>query len=158
MREVTHSRYAHVGVVLDEGGERVVWEAFGPVGPTPLAKWLDRGRGRQAAVYRPTGGLATHRTAIAREVQAMRGLPYDGDYQWDDERIYCSELYAKAVRRATGEEHFTPHPLGPGAFGRHAETIRRLSKGRLTEQTPMVSPLDLTRSGELARVVDELAD
>jgi len=158
IREVTHSRYAHVGVVLDERGERVVWEALGPVGPTPLAKWLHRGRGHDVAVYRPTGRLARGLDAIAREVRTMRGLPYDSDYQWDDERIYCSELYAKAVRRATGEEHFPPHALGPGAFGRHAGTIQRLSKGKLTEQTLMVSPLDLARSGDLARLVDELAE
>ncbi len=157
IREVTHSRYTHVGIVLDEDGDRVVWEAFRPVGRAPLADWVQRGRDKLVAVYRWDAASRDHLPAIAREVRAMRGLPYDGDYQWDDDRIYCSELIAKAAQRATGHVLFEPHPSGPGSFGANAGLIRQMSKGRLTEQTPLVSPWDLTRSAHLTRVVDELA-
>src|SRR5438132_752594 len=82
-------------------GVTMVWEAFGPVGPTPLAEWVARTSG-PVAVYRFDDAMRSSASDIAREVRNMRGLPYDGDYQWDDDRIYCSELVAKAVKRATG--------------------------------------------------------
>ncbi len=157
IREVTHSPYSHVGIVLLEGGQRQVWEALGPpVGPTPLADWVERGRRGRVAVYRPVEALLARRDAVAAQVRAMRGLPYDADYQWDDERIYCSELVAKAYARAFGRDVFPPHPLGPGAFGDRAAQISRMSHGRLTEQTPMVPPVDLAHSPLLHRLVDEL--
>jgi hypothetical protein len=157
IREVTHSRYAHVGIVLDEGEERVVWEALGPVGPVRLADWVQRGRGGQVAVYRMGGALQGRLPEIAHSVRQMRGLPYDADYQWDDERIYCSELVEKAVERGAGQTLVAPHPLGPGAFGAFAAEVARRSGGRLTERTPLVTPSDLTRAPGVERVLDELS-
>jgi hypothetical protein len=151
IRSVTHSRYSHVGIVLREGDELMVWEALAPVGPTPLVEWVHRGIREELAIYRLNAPLAR----IAGEVRAMRGLPYDGDYQWDDERIYCSELIAKAVNRALGTHDFEPKPIGP--LGPYAERIRKLSGGRLTEATLIVSPLDLTRSPLVTKIVDELS-
>jgi Permuted papain-like amidase enzyme, YaeF/YiiX, C92 family len=151
IRSVTHSRYSHVGIVLREGDELMVWEALGPVGPTPLVEWVHRGIREELAIYRFSAPI----TRLADEVRAMRGLPYDGDYQWDDERIYCSELIAKAVNRALGEHAFEPKPIGP--LGVYAERIRKLSGGRLTEATPIVSPLDLTRSPLVTKIVDEFS-
>jgi hypothetical protein len=157
IRAVTHSAYAHVGLVLaDARGEPVVWEAFAPVGPTPLVEFVQRGRGRHLGVYRLEPALRAQLPAIAEAVRAMAGRPYDGNYQWDDARLYCSELVEKAVQRATGVELAPPRPLGPGAFGGHATTIARMSQGRLTEQTPLTSPADLARSPHLERIVDEL--
>ena len=156
IREITHSRYSHVGIVLERDGQRVVWEDLGPVGPTPLGRWVRRGRGGAVAVYRMEDGLRARLPRISREIAAFRGLPYDADYQWDDERIYCSELIAKAVRRATRTDYFPPHPSSPGSFGNHLLLIRKMSRGRLTEDTPLVSPADLAHSPHLHRLVDEL--
>ena len=156
IRQVTHSRYVHVGLVLGEGDARVVWEAFAPVGPTPLAEWVARGRSKELAVYRLEAPLRAQLPKIEAALKSMHGRPYDGDYQWDDERIYCSELVAKAVQQATGVELFAPHPSGAGAFGAQRELVAKMSGGRLTEETPLVSPVDLTRSTHVARIVDEL--
>lgn len=153
IREATGSAHTHVGVVMVEHGERVVWEALGPVGPTPLADWVVRGRDERIAVYRPIPSLARHRAAIERAVRAMQGRAYDADYQWDDERIYCSELVAKALVRALGRDLVRPHPL---ALGTLEPRIRALSHGRLTSATLLVTPVDLVRSGAYARIFDEL--
>jgi hypothetical protein len=153
IREITQSRFTHVGIVLDEGGQRVVWEAYGPVGPTPLAEWVDRSGG-VIGVYRLDERLRRRGPDIAREVRAMRGLPYDGDYQWDDERIYCSELVHKAVLRATGRALSAPHPY---SFGPHRAAIAQLTKGRLDEGTLIVAPVDLAQSPWLKRVGGDLA-
>ncbi|MEM9071713.1 MAG: YiiX/YebB-like N1pC/P60 family cysteine hydrolase [Myxococcota bacterium] len=150
IREITESNYTHVGVVLGEGGERVVWEAFGPVGPTPLAEWVRRVQDGKVAVYRPIE--APRPDELAAALAEMEGRPYDGLYLWDDERIYCSELIAKAYA-ALGRP-FTPRPV---SLGRFRAEVERLSQGRLTEGTVMVTPVDLVRSGRFRRVRDELS-
>ena len=154
IRAVTESRYAHVGIVIVEDGERVVWEAFGPVGPTPLAEWAARG---EIALYRPRLHDAPldeeSLSRLARALRTYAGRPYDGSYRWDDERIYCSELVAKAWRDAFGEPLVEPRPVSLGAWATRAA---QMTNGELVDRTPMVSPADLVRSGRLVRVVDEL--
>ena len=152
IRQITQSRYTHVGIVLEEHGQRVVWEAFGPVGPTPLADWIDR-TGGDVAVYRFDDELRSSRDAISREVRNLRGLPYDRDYQWDDDRIYCSELIAKAVKRATGTMLAPPRTF---SFGKEKDTVARLSNGKLTEDTPIVAPVDLSTSPHLRKIAGGL--
>lgn len=90
--------------------------------------------------------------ATSRERRRRR--PYDPEYQWDDDRIYCSELIAKAVNQAEGAAIFQPKAIG--RLGPHADLIKRMSGGRLTEATVMVSPVDLIRTPQLERIVDEL--
>jgi hypothetical protein len=158
IREITHGRYVHVGLVLGEGDRRVVWEAFEPVGPTPLAEWIDRGVNHDVAVYRLAPELRAQLPRVEQRLRSMQGRPYDGAYQWDDERIYCSELVVKAVSEATGVSLFEPHALGAGAFGASRQRIERMTHGVLTEQTLLVSPVDLTRSVWLRRIGDELAE
>jgi hypothetical protein len=147
IREITQSPLTHTGIVLEEHGQRMVWEAYGPVGPVPLAEWLDRTHG-SIAVYRLDPRLLKHSDAIAREVRAMRGFPYDGDYQWDDERIYCSELIHKAVLRATGVALAPPRTF---TFGVNRADIAQLTHGHLTESTFIVAPVDLAQSHLLIR-------
>lgn len=152
IREVTHSRYTHVGVVLEENGELSVWEAYEPVGPTDLVEWVHRGIGERVAIYR---FQALDPVKLAGAVRTFAGRPYDADYQWDDERIYCSELVAKAANLASDGTRFRPHAIGD--LGPHAALVRRMSHGRISAHTEMITPLDLTRSPELVRLVDELA-
>jgi hypothetical protein len=154
IRDVTHSRYTHVGIVLQDDGKLQVWEAFEPVGPVDLVDWVHRGIGERIALYRLRAPISHHLPKIADAVRSLRGRPYDPDYQWDDDRIYCSELIAKAVNRAEGTSIFAPRPIG--ALGPHADLIKKMSHGRLTETTEMVSPVDLARSPRLERIVDEL--
>lgn len=152
IRQITASPYTHMGIVLEQNGERMVWEAYGPVGPTPLADWVAR-TGGIVAVYRFDEAMRASSAEIAREVQNMRGLPYDGEYQWDDDRIYCSELIAKAVKRATGTTLSAPRTF---SFGAERDTVARMTKGRLTEATQIVAPVDLARSPHLKKIAGEL--
>lgn len=153
IRQVTESRYVHVGIVLMEGGERVVYEAYEPVGPTPLAEWVARGVNGDVAIYRPDAALLADLPAARRGIERMRGRPYDGDYQWDDPAIYCSELIIKAFAEARGELFVTPHTV---SLGDQRARVASLSGGRLTEATLMVTPRDLAESPRVRRVVDEL--
>ena len=154
--KVTHSNYSHVGIVLEENGHRVVWEALGPVAPVPLLDFVERGRGGLLGVYRLEPALQPRIPEIAATVRAFRGAQPDIHFQWDDSSLYSSELVEKAVQRATGVELAPPHPLGEGAFGKYAGAIKRFTEGALTEKTPVTTPQDLARSTHLRRIVDEL--
>ena len=149
IESVTGSRYTHVGVVLEDEGEFVVWEAFAPVGPTPLSEWVWRGVGHEYAVYRPRAAVDSARLRSALE--RWRGRDYDGDYQWDHERIYCSELVALAFGELGLE--IAPSPI---ALGEDAARVRRLSGGRIEEGTMMVTPRALTEHEGFGRIWDPL--
>jgi len=153
IRQVTRSRYSHVCIVAARDGERVVWEASGPVDFVPLGDWVRHGQGRRVAVYRPRTAVVRYRAEVQRRVESYAGRPYDAYYQWDDERIYCSELIAKAYRDAIGRDLFEPHPV---ELGTAEARVYNMSGGRLTSGTPMVTPADLVASDSLVRVVDEL--
>ena len=145
IRRVTGTSYSHVGVAVEVDGERVVWEAYENVAPVPLSAWVRRGRGRRLAAYRPDHVPPD----LMARLEGMARRPYDGDYQWDDARIYCSELVVKAWDVALA----APHTV---ELGRDAPRIAALTEGRLTSRTLLVSPADLVRSPRTSRLVDEL--
>jgi hypothetical protein len=155
-RDITHSRYTHAGVVIFDGRTRVVWEAFGPVGPTRLDEWAQRGKEQRLAVYRPSPAVKAKLEGIANALHGMKNLPDDPQYQWDDARLYASELVEKAFERGAQVQLVVPHPLGAGAFGSHADGVRHLTDGAFTVETPVVTPSDFAHSLQLTRVIDEL--
>lgn len=149
IENVTESRYTHVGIVLEENGERVVWEAYHPVGPTPLGEWVARGVRREIGIYRPRAPIDTD--ALRSALQEYEGRPYDGFYQWEEERIYCSELVALSFSRLGLE--IAPEPI---SLGELATRIRALSQGQIDNGTMMVTPAALTLDPRFERIRDEL--
>ena len=154
--DITHTRYTNVGLVLEQNGERVVWDAFGRVDAMPLGDWIDRGKKERIAVYRPDG-VAAKLAALAAAAKALEGTRYDPDFEWDDSRMYPAEFVAKVFARA-GLPLVEPHALGKGAFGAHAHSVVGLTEGKLTEETPMVMPVDFVRSPKLNKIIDQLED
>ena len=106
VRALTGSRWTHVGVIFDEPGGPVVFEAVSPVRKTPFRKWIAHGRDQRYVVKR----LRDADTRLSPEVVAkMRrlgatwsGRPYDLQFRWDDQALYCSELAYKLFDRAAG--------------------------------------------------------
>ena len=153
VHDLTQSRYTQAGVVLEQDGQRVVWEAFGPVGPVPLAQWVDRGKGQKLAVYRPAAPVPLD--ALAAAAHAEAGKPFDPNFTWDEKSAYSGELVARIFAHA-GRPLVTPHPLDAERFKRHEKGIRGLTQGQLTEKSDVVMPVDFARSPALTRVVDQL--
>jgi hypothetical protein len=48
-----------------------------------------------------------------RYYQHFLGLPFDSDYSWDEDKIYCSELMAKILRIRPVPMVFDPKIWGP---------------------------------------------
>lgn len=71
------------------------------------------------------------------QVEKFIGKPYDGNYSWDDEKIYCSELIAKLLGIKPQPMKFDPS-LWPASFqkmkgqlGISPDDIFKILKNRL---------------------------
>ncbi len=150
---ITESPLSHCGVVMKNAdGRWVVHEAIGVVRETPLYLWIVRGRGARLDVWRwraiDGADLATLRVALVK----YAGKSYDYRYAPDDTEIYCSELVFKAYRDAYGVEFGAWEKLGDLRWRPHEKFIREMEGGALPLGRPMITPVGLTRSPELAKV------
>jgi hypothetical protein len=95
-----------MGVLFKDTDGVVVLEAVSPVRETALEKWIARGRDGVYVVKRLRDA---ERDLSSSELKEMRrlgstwlGRPYDLQFRWDDEALYCSELAYKLFDRAAG--------------------------------------------------------
>lgn len=82
-------------------GRWFVYEAVQPVKLTPLSAWTARGRNGHFVVKRLRDvSLLTPAvlTRMRRVGKRFRGRSYDLYFEWNDERIYCSELVWKVYK------------------------------------------------------------
>jgi len=102
----TGSAYTHMGVVLLSQGHPFVLEAVQPVKLTPLAAWIARGDRGRVVIKRlkDADALMTPevRDRMRRLGTSWPGRPYDLQFRWADDRLYCSELVYKLYERAAG--------------------------------------------------------
>ena len=105
----THSKYSHCGIIYkNEAGRYLVFEAIQPVKTTPLLAWVARGEGSHFAVKRlkDADKVLTPQAVLKMKSvgKAMNGKDYDLYFEWNNDRIYCSELVWKMYKEATGLE------------------------------------------------------
>lgn len=100
IKEVTNSRWSHVGILFQHNGQWSVAEAVQPVKMTPLNEWLDRGKNHAFRVYRFRGLTDPQRRALRAQVEGLLGQNYDIYFEWSDTLIYCSELVYKTFLKA----------------------------------------------------------
>ncbi|HEV8324302.1 MAG TPA: YiiX/YebB-like N1pC/P60 family cysteine hydrolase [Myxococcota bacterium] len=148
---ITGSPITHTGVVEERGGELYVLEAVGPVMRTPLRLWVKRGHGRYA-VLRPQGALAAAIPAFLDAARARLGTPYDVLFEWDDAKLYCSELVYKAAESAAGVSLGARERLGDMNWRPYETEIRRIAGGELPLDRLIYTPVALTHSPYLATV------
>ncbi len=102
----TGSAYTHMGVVLVSNGRLVVLEAVQPVKLTPLPVWIARGEKGRVVVKRLDDAERVLTPEVTLRMRRLAnswlGRPYDLQFRWDDERLYCSELVYKLYERAAG--------------------------------------------------------
>ena len=104
--EATGLPYTHVGIVFIKGGEPMVFEAAATVRFTPLSAFIKRGDGGRYIVRRLQDAderiTPAALKAMRAEAASFAGKPYDLQFLWSDEKIYCSELVWKIYDRALG--------------------------------------------------------
>lgn len=99
IRKASRSPYSHVGLVEVASDGVFVIEAVQPVSRTPFRQWRSRGAGGRVTVLRSTSLNEAQLERVVAAAKAELGKPYDAHYRWDDGRLYCSELVAKAFER-----------------------------------------------------------
>ncbi|CAG0905899.1 unnamed protein product, partial [Cyprideis torosa] len=104
----THSKYSHMGMILEKDGSWYVLEAVQPVKYTPIEEWVDRGE-KDAYVVKRLQNSQELLDSIAieglkKEGAKYLGKDYDLQFAWSDEKIYCSELVWKMYKAVLGVE------------------------------------------------------
>lgn len=104
----TNSPYSHCGILFRDNNEWMVFEGVQPVKKTPLTEWIKRGQSNIVVSKRLKNAdhLLTPSVKYRMKTEANKfiGKNYDLTFEWDDERIYCSELVYKIYKRGVGIE------------------------------------------------------
>lgn len=95
-------------MLVREKGEWMVFEAVQPVRLTPLQAWVKRGQGGHVVIkrLRDVDRLLPETTLRRMKAAGKQylGKPYDLTFEWDDRRIYCSELVWKVYKEGADTE------------------------------------------------------
>lgn len=153
----TDSPFSHCGVLHRAESGWVVIEAIGPVKETPLVAWVAQSRDWRTTVFRLKAPYRDHIPAFIREAQAFEGRPYDIRYEFDDAKIYCSELIYKAFRAASGEELGQLQALGELNWQPHTKVIESIEGGEVPVERKMITPRGLSEAMQLEQVYPEPA-
>jgi hypothetical protein len=135
----TKSKYSHCGIIYKENGQCFVFEAVQPVKTTPLDKWIARGKNGHYVIKRLKNADELITTEVLekmkREGEKFKGKNYDLTFEWNDDKIYCSELIWKIYQRATGIEIGKLEKLSD--FDLTSEIVREKMKERYGDKIPM---------------------
>lgn len=149
----THSPYSHCGIVVNQDSAWYVLEAIGPVKLTRLERWTSQGRKEEFAVYRLKPAFQPKVDAMITAAEKFIGLPYDIQYEMDDEKIYCSELIYKGFLKASGEHLGKIVKLGDLDWRPHEQVIRSIAGDPLPLEREMITPRDLAKAEQLETVL-----
>ncbi|WP_431244980.1 YiiX/YebB-like N1pC/P60 family cysteine hydrolase [Flavobacterium sp. P21] len=104
VRIATNSKFSHCGIIYKMNGDLFVFEAVQPVKLTPLKDWIQHGRDNKYLVKRLKNATAILTPATLQKMkdysQQFNGKEYDAYFEWNDNRIYCSELVWKIYKNA----------------------------------------------------------
>jgi len=150
------SPITHVGLIVVEGDKVTVIEAVEPVREIPIEQFIDHGGmwGIYRLKERPKNPDWSSR--VVRYARAMKGKHYDSLFQWNDDRIYCSELVWKAFSKGAGIELTEPQHLGD--LNLSLPPVQALIKKRMGGKSPnlnekIVTPAGLHKSEKLEMVM-----
>lgn len=104
IQKVSRSPYSHTGVIEVAPDGVFVIEAIGKVSRTPFTQWAKRGVDGRVTVLRMSRLTPAEGQRVVAEAKRQLGKKYDARFRWDDERLYCSELVAKAFARGASRE------------------------------------------------------
>ena len=147
-----------MGLVFQMKGRWMVLEAVQPVKTTPIEAWIQRGVGGHVVAkrLRRAESLLTP-AALERLRKSGRkflGKPYDLTFEWDDRRIYCSELVWKVYKEGLGIEVGRLSRLRDFDLSHPAvrQKMHERYGSRIPRDMPVISPGAIFDSPELMEV------
>jgi hypothetical protein len=130
-------------------GSWQVLEAIGPVKFTPAPQWIAQGRGSHLSCHRLKAQHQLHIPGMITAAQQMLGKPYDMQYEFDDAKIYCSELIFKAYRSTAKQDLGKRVTLGQLDWRPYEQVIRAITGGLVPLKREMITPKDLAAATQL---------
>lgn len=139
----TNSRFSHSGIVIGKQNNQIqVAQAFGPVHTTSLENFLNqRVKGTTALVLRSDELKASAVELSLEFKKSWKGIPFDSNYTWGNDKLYCSEFVSKFLEVFLGPV-LPPKPLD---FSRNWDYWSRVMNP-VPQGKPGNSPGDLERS------------
>lgn len=107
LREASGSPWTHVGFIVKNptNSNWYVAEAVQPVKVTRLEDFIARGKNKSYKIFRfKYFNQAKHLKAFYQTLQGYMGRDYDIYFEFNNDRIYCSELTYKVMKTVTGQE------------------------------------------------------
>ena len=154
----THSRYSHVGIIFKYQNNLHVFEAVQPVRITKLNDFINRGVNRHFVIKR------LHKSKKYLTIDNLRrmkifgkkflGKNYDLYFEWNNDRIYCTELVWKIYHRVLGIKIGKLQKLKD--FDLKHSYVKKLMKERygknIPYNEPVISPMAMYKSKLLKTV------
>jgi hypothetical protein len=103
----THSKYSHCGIIYKINESWFVYEAIQPVQTTPLKEWIARGKNNEYVIKRlKNTSLLTPDVLnkMKKSGEEFNRKDYDIYFEWNNDRIYCSELVWKIYKEGANIE------------------------------------------------------
>lgn len=148
----THSPYSHCGILNMSSDGWVIHEAIGPVRVTQLADWIAQGEDGAYDVYRLKESYQPKVEDFIEATFPYMGRPYDIEYDFDDEKIYCSELIFKAFRSVFDEDLGEVVTLGDLDWEPYEDFIISIDAS-LPLERKMITPKHLSEAKQLDPVL-----
>ena len=147
-----------MGIIYENDGQFLVYEAVQPVKLTPLKEWINRGENRHYVIKRLENAdeILTNSTLTKmRQIgEQFKGKPYDIYFEWSDDKIYCSELVWKIYKQAADIEIGQLEQLSD--FDLTNEIVKTKMKERYGDNIPMdekvISPAAMFNSEKLITI------
>ncbi len=143
--------------MFNDGGTWYVLEAVQPVVYTPLTSWITHGERNHYVVKRLKDTSVLTPTAIAcikEQGKGYLGKHYDLTFEWNDDRIYCSELVWKLYKNCTNIEVGDLKKLSD--FDLTSPIVAAKIKERYGNNVPLnetvISPADIFTDEDLVTV------
>jgi uncharacterized protein YycO len=158
LEKATRSMYTHCGIIYESQGKYYVYEAVQPVKLTPLSVWISRGVEQKYVIKRlkHADKLLTPRVLqdMREYGEGFRGKNYDTHFNWDDSRLYCSELVWKIYKNGANVEVGKLRKLKD--FDLEYPLVKQIMKERYGADIPLdetvISPQDIFESPKLYEV------
>lgn len=158
IKAATDSPWSHVGIVFQRDADWWVLEAVQPVRYTKLEDFIKRSPSSFYAMRLKDDSAITPESLKKAATWGKQQInkPYDLKFQWDDKKLYCSELVWKIYEHSTGIELCEPRPMR--SYNLKHPTVAQLVKQRYgsEDKIPLklktVAPSDLAESPLLIEV------
>jgi uncharacterized protein YycO len=155
---ITQSPFTHCGILSFQKGKMYVAEASSTVKLTPLKDWIASGKNSKYVVMRFIEHDKYAKKVNMKQAKAVftkyAGKPYDSQFLWSDDKIYCSELVWKLMKDNLNIEICALKKLKD--FDLTAKEVQVELKNRYGNNIPheewVVSPADIAASNLLKMI------